>query len=732
MLALTAAVLLTMVVAAARAAEEAAAETPPAAAEWHQWRGPARNGISPESLSVAGWPAAGPRQLWKRSVGVGYSAVSVSGGRVYTMGNEGKQDTVWCLNVEDGEVVWKHSYDCDAGLHPGPRATPTVAGNRAYTMSRDGDVFCFDAASGDVKWSKNIQKELGAKNVRWGLSSSALVEGNRVILAAGTCGVALDCENGKVLWKVDSGGAGYASPIALDVGGRRAVLLMSGSEVVCAAVEDGAVLWRHPWKASFPNNCADPVLAGDRVLLSTAYGKGCALLKMGDGPPKELWKHNGLGSHFSSPVLWRGHFYGFNGDMRGKALLVCLDLERGDTRWSDDIKGSLILADGKLVILAADGELVVAEASAEGFKPLARSKVLGGQCWTAPVLSGGRLYCRNHEGDLVCLDVREASYRPGKAKEPGHEPAMKDDKQRATELKAAIERLRPLHVKLGKPQPGDWLERHKESGQTFDEYLACDPVTPRGKRKVLYIQPLGEFTAAQRAVVTQTADFMSRWFSLEVKVRDDLPLSLIPAKARRVHPQWGMKQILSTFVLDEVLKPRLPDDAAACLAFTPVDLWPGEGWNFVFGQASLRERVGVWSIYRNGDLEGNPAERRLCLLRTIKTAVHETGHMFSMRHCTAYECCMCGSNHREESDRRPLELCPECMAKVCWATQAEPLERYRRLAEFCAAAGLDGERDFYARSIKALGGAESEAASSAGAPTEGAAAGRSPEKPADD
>ena len=278
------------------------------------------------------------------------------------------------------------------------------------------------------------------------------------------------------------------------------------------------------------------------------------------------------------------------------------------------------------------------------------------------------------------------------------------DETRAGDLQAVVEKLRPLHRKLGKPKPGDWLARFKEPGQTYQQYLACRPVTPRGKRNRIYVQPLGEFSKTQRKIVDLSADFMGRYFNVEVEVRKDLPLSVIPTRARRVHPSWGMKQVLSTYVLDDVLKPRLPKDAAAYIAFTASDLWPGEGWNFVFGQASLRERVGVWSIYRNGDPDQGAAAFRLCLLRTLKTATHETGHMFSMRHCTAYECNMCGSNNRPESDRRPLALCAECVAKVCWAGSVEPVPRYRKLSAFCTAQGLKTEAAFYDRSIRALGG----------------------------
>ena len=275
------------------------------------------------------------------------------------------------------------------------------------------------------------------------------------------------------------------------------------------------------------------------------------------------------------------------------------------------------------------------------------------------------------------------------------------------ELRKVIAKLTPLHKKLGRARPGDWLLYHKEPGQTFDAYLRCRPVLPRGRRRVLYVQPLGRFTDTQRKVVKLTAEFMGLHFNLPVKVRKDLPLSVIPPKARRVHPQWGDKQILTTYVLDKVLRPRLPKDAAACIALTASDLWPGEGWNFVFGQASLARRVGVWSIYRNGDPDKDPKTFRLCLLRTVKTATHEIGHMFSMLHCTAYECNMCGSNSRAESDRRPLAMCPQCMAKVCWATRADPAKRLRALGAFCEKHGLKDEAAFYERSAGALAPATS-------------------------
>lgn len=267
---------------------------------------------------------------------------------------------------------------------------------------------------------------------------------------------------------------------------------------------------------------------------------------------------------------------------------------------------------------------------------------------------------------------------------------------------ATIKRLEPLHKPLGKPRPGDWLDQHKETGQTFREYVGASPVTPNGRRTIIYVQPLGDFDADQRRIVALSAEYLGLYMNRPVKLLADLPLATIPDHARRVHPRWEVKQILSTYVLHDVLKPRLPADAAAYIAFTSSDLWPGRGWNFVFGQASLRDRVGVWSIYRNGDPAESEEAFRTCLRRTLKTATHETGHMFSIKHCTAYECNMCGSNHREESDRLPLYLCPQCHSKVCWATGADPIQRFRRLAAFCQLHELKAEAEYFNKAAAAL------------------------------
>ena len=271
-------------------------------------------------------------------------------------------------------------------------------------------------------------------------------------------------------------------------------------------------------------------------------------------------------------------------------------------------------------------------------------------------------------------------------------------------LPAPFPRLVPLHKPLGKPQSGDWLDRHTERGQTYREYVNGNPIRVDGQRRVISIQPLGSFNASERKIVDLAAKFEGIYFQLPVQVRDDLPLTVIPGKARRTHPEWKTPQILSTYVLDHVLKPRLPDDAVVSIAFTASDLWPGKGWNFVFGQASLADRVGVWSMHRFGKPEASDESFRLTLRRTLRTAVHETGHMFSMAHCIYNECVMCGSNHLEEADRQPLWLCPPCLAKLHHATGADPRKRFEDLIAFAKENEMPDEEKFWRRSLAALPG----------------------------
>jgi len=375
------------------------------ALDWYRWRGPDANGISKETGWSAAWPSDGPKQLWKANVGTGFSSVSVSNGRVYTVGNKDKQDTVYCFDADSGAVLWKHPYAAplDSKYYEGgPSATPTVDGDRVYTLSKRGQVFCFDAATGKAAWSKDLVKELGARIPTWGFAGSPLVEGNLVIVNLGSAGTALDKATGKVVWTSGKEEAGYSTPVPFSSGGERCVALFLAESVAAVRIKDGKEVWRHTWKTSHAVNAADPIIDGNNVFISSGYNRGAALLKINAERPTVAWENKNMRNHFNSCVLISGHLYGFDEDD-----LKCIELPTGRVRWTERSlgKGSLMAADGKLIVLGEKGQLAVAEATPASFKPLSRAQVLGGLCWSTPVLSRGRIYCRNARGDLVCVDV---------------------------------------------------------------------------------------------------------------------------------------------------------------------------------------------------------------------------------------------------------------------------------------------------------------------------------------
>ena len=402
---------------------------PVAAEDWPQFRGLNRDGISLEKGWTTAWPASGPKKLWTFDIGKGHSSVAVADGRLFTLGNSNrKTDTLWCLNPETGQKIWSYPYPCrEWDREGGPCSTPTIDGDHVYTLSRDGDLFCFEAATGKVLWSKNAKKDFGGKAPLYGYTCSALILGKMLITNIGPADdviVALDKTDGSLLWKSGKEEAGYSSPVAYKRGKEDRVAVMTGTALLGINAADGRVLWRYPWLVQNGNAVAMPVLADGQAFISTDYNMGSAAVptteegaagKPVNGTttepavqPKPVWENKEMSTHYNTCVLWQGYLYGFDGDNYRQACLRCLEFKTGKERWKDRSlgKGSLTVADGKLLILGEKGDLIVAQASPGGFKPLSRAKVLDGKCWTAPVLVGGRIYCRNHEGTLVCLDVK--------------------------------------------------------------------------------------------------------------------------------------------------------------------------------------------------------------------------------------------------------------------------------------------------------------------------------------
>lgn len=370
--------------------------------DWPNWRGPSYNGISTETGWVKAWTDEKATRLWRASVGIGFSSIAVAGGRAYTMGNAAGKDTVYCFNAASGEVVWRYSYPSRKGAknyEGGTHATPTVDGANVYTVGKWGHVFCFDAAKGTVKWKRDLSKELGARPPTWGFATSARILDNMLLLNAGTAGVALNKTTGKAIWTSGTGKPGYSTPVIFRAGAATSVLIFGEKALIAVTAKDGKQLWRFPWLTTWDANAADPIVDGDRIFISSGYKKGCALLKVESGRPRQLWANRNMRNHFNSCVLWQQHIYGFD-----ETTLRCLSIVDGTEKWNRTGlgKGSLMLADGKLIILSHRGRLVIAKAQATGFEQLAGKQILTGQCWTTPVLSGGRIYARNTPGEVVC------------------------------------------------------------------------------------------------------------------------------------------------------------------------------------------------------------------------------------------------------------------------------------------------------------------------------------------
>lgn len=383
--------------------------------DWARWRGPYGNGITTESnwnpLSLKD----GAKVIWKIDIGQGYSSVSVNGHYLYTMGNKKKKDIIYCLNIKDGSEVWSYSYPCKPGSYPGPRATPIIDGAFIYTLSREGRLLALDAKSGKIKWEKDIISELDAKNIKWGFASSPSIDGDLLVINAGTHGIAFDKNTSSLkwssvgkLWSIKSGKGSYATPVFYNNNNKRCVAIFGQEALYAVDIKKGSKLWEYEWITKYDVNAADPLISGDKIFISSGYGKGCALIDISKKEPKTIWKNKNMRNHFGSCVLINDYIYGIDGNA-GKGRLRCLDFKTGKLLWSEDLGfGSLIAVNETLIILNESGELFVVKATPASFQKIAQCTAiddLNGVCWTAPVLSNGRIYCRGSGGELVCIDV---------------------------------------------------------------------------------------------------------------------------------------------------------------------------------------------------------------------------------------------------------------------------------------------------------------------------------------
>lgn len=378
------------------------------AADWPCYRGPNHDGISSETDWNSTWGTAGPKILWKKSIGIGFSTTAVAEGRAFNLGNSDKKtDTVYCFDARTGQELWKHSYPCPLlpkSYEGGTLSTPTVDAGKVYTLGKTGDLFCLEAATGKVLWHKQLNEQMGFALPTWHFSSSALIAGDMLLLNMGSAGAALNKNTGELLWDNGKGKCGYSTPVPFELEGQTCLGIMSEVTLVVVRQADGKLLWQYPWKTSWEVNAADPVVVGNQMLITSGYKHGSALLEVSAAGAKRLWENKAMAMQINCPVVREEFIYGFD-----ENVFKCLKLQDGSEQWADKSlgKGSLMMsADGRLIIMSDKGELVVAQADPQKFNVLARAQILPKtKCWTSPVLANGRIYARNAAGDFVCVDV---------------------------------------------------------------------------------------------------------------------------------------------------------------------------------------------------------------------------------------------------------------------------------------------------------------------------------------
>ncbi|HEX9730960.1 MAG TPA: PQQ-binding-like beta-propeller repeat protein [Thermoanaerobaculia bacterium] len=392
---------------------------------WAQFRGPGRSGVSKESGLTRTWPENGPPILWRQELGEGFSGISVAGDDLYTLYAVGDEELAGSFSAADGSPRWSvkigSKYLDEWGN--GPRATPTIDGEVAYVLGSAGRLLALDVADGGLLWEVNLVATFGPSRGRFNMEgmipdyeetntsefghcSSPLIVDDVLIAYTGAGNgkslVALDKHTGRTRWSVLDAGSAHSSPALMEIAGQRQIVQVMPQEIA-AVSPSGEVLWQFPW-VQF--NISQPVfVAPSMIFASTGNDVGAVLIEVADQDSgfnvEPRWRQRQMRNSWGSSVFHGGHIYGFD-----NATLKCLDAESAEVRWAKRGlgKGSLIVGDGLLIVLSDQGMLAVAEATPEEYRELGRMKVLEGPTWTAPSLSRGKLFLRNHRG-MVCIDL---------------------------------------------------------------------------------------------------------------------------------------------------------------------------------------------------------------------------------------------------------------------------------------------------------------------------------------
>ena len=379
--------------------------------DWPQWRGPNRDGLSAEKGLLKAWPAGGPPLAWQaKGAGEGYSSFAVSQGRLYTLGARGDAEYVIAFDAASGKRLWERQhgrrFSNDRG--DGPRATPTIEGDRVYAYGASGDLSVLDAATGEPYWTINLLKQFRGSNNQWGLSESPLVLNDRILVNAGGTIVALRKTDGSAIWKTGGDEAGYSSAVGQKVGNVNQAIFFTSAKAIGVDIDSGRQLWSYGQVANGVANIATPIVRGNRVFLSSDYGTGSALLELTPSGnsvrAREVYFTRQMKNHHATSVLVGDHLYGFD-----SAILTALKFDTGEVAWQNRSvgKGSLVFADDRLYLYSEGGVVGLAEASPTGYREHGRFQIKSGRLptWSHPVVSGGKLFLRDQD-TLFAYDVR--------------------------------------------------------------------------------------------------------------------------------------------------------------------------------------------------------------------------------------------------------------------------------------------------------------------------------------
>lgn len=383
------------------------------AADWAQWGGPNRDFKSAEKGLSASWPAGGPRVLWKRELGEGYSAILASGKTLYTMYRSGDVEHVTALDADSGAPRWDHAYPAplqakgdskyDTNFGRGPNATPLLVGERLVTVGFTGRLHCLNAADGKVLWERDLLTDLGATFLEFGYSASPLHYKDSIILPIGAKGrsvVALSLADGKERWSSGDFANSYSSPILVDVGPQRHIALVMTKEIIGVNADDGKLAWTHPYINQWDCHCTTPVDCGDGRVFFPSFNGG-VMLELAYSPAgthaRELWTSKKIGVGQANVVCIGDYLYGASGSGRA-SFFAAVGVKDGGEAWRERLPlANVVYADGRLIALDEGGTLSMLKASPEKFESVAKAPVLEAKVWTAPTLADGRLYIRDQK-----------------------------------------------------------------------------------------------------------------------------------------------------------------------------------------------------------------------------------------------------------------------------------------------------------------------------------------------